>query len=62
MGLAVRKCFTKALKMEFIIQNRLKAPQTILCEYEKHIAVGEIEMGAAIALTNVTFGRMAQYP
>ena len=56
------KRLVKALQVVLVVQNGLKPPQTVLREYKKHIAVGEIEMRAAIALPDVAFVGVAQNP
>ena len=62
MGFAVRKCFTDALQVVLVVQNGLKAPQAVLCEHKQHIAVGEIEIRAAMALSDVPLACVAQNP
>jgi len=62
MSFAVRKRFSEAVNMKLIIQNGLKAPQTVLCEYKEHITVGEIEMRTAITLPDIALVCLAQNP
>jgi hypothetical protein len=62
MGFAVRERVTEALQVQLVIQHGLETSQAILCENEEHIAVGEIEMRAAMALPDVALGRLAQNP
>lgn len=62
MGFAVRKCVAEALQVVLVVQNGLKTPQAVLREYKQHVAVGEIEMRAAMALPDVTLAGVAQNP
>lgn len=62
MGLAVWECVANALQVVLVIQNGLKTPQAVFCEYKQHIAVSEIEVRAAMALPDVAFGGVAQNP
>lgn len=58
----MRKRLVETLQVKLVVQNGLKAPQTVLGEHKKHIAVGKIEMRAAIALPDVALTRVAQNP
>lgn len=59
---AMRQRLAKLVQVGIVVQNRLKTPQTVLGEYKKNIAVGEVEMRAAMALPDVPPGRLAQNP